>query len=372
MQASFFMPTAVRFGREAVKNNAEILQNAGKKALIVTGRHSAAACGALDDVKNVLSAADIPFLLFDKITENPPLLLCHEAGRAAAAFGADFVIGIGGGSPMDAAKAAAAFAAEPSLSPADVFEPSKRHEQALPLYLIPTTAGTGSEVNFYSVLTLPDGRRKKTFKAADVWPRVAFVDPRYTASLPREVTISTALDAFAHAMESYLSPKSTVFSEQAALFAARELFDVLSQYPTTFDEDMRERLSAAATAAGMAISVTGTGFPHPLGYSLTLLDGVPHGRACAAFAGDYLTYNEKTEVGAARIADFCAFIGAKPGVLKVFLPGLAAVDLTFTEEQIRERIELVKGAGNYDNSPYVIDEAEMLSIYRAHFSGKKR
>lgn len=372
MNASFNLPTAVFFGREALAKNAGILQKAGKRAFLVTGRHGAAASGALDDVKAVLTAAHIPFSHFDGVTENPPLLVCHEAGRQAAAFGADFVVGIGGGSPMDAAKAVAAFAVDPALAPEDIYDPAKRRHTALPLYMIPTTAGTGSEVNPYSVLTLPDGRRKKTFKAADTWPRAAFVDPRYTDSLPRGTTISTALDAFAHAMESYLSPKSTVFSENAALFAAGELFDVLSQDPTVFDAEMRERLSAAATAAGAAISVTGTGFPHPLGYSLTLLDGVPHGRACAAFAGDYLTYNEKTEVGAARIADFCARIGAKPGVLKVFLPALAGVEFRFTEEEIRERVDLVKGAGNYANSPYVLNEAEMLDVYRAHFGGKKR
>lgn len=372
MNASFYMPTTVFFGRDAVISHEKVWREAGKRAFLVTGRHGAAASGALDDVRQALAAAGIPYLLFDRIPENPPLLLCREAGAAVAAFGADFVVGIGGGSPMDAAKAAAAFAANPALAATDLYDAEKRIHPTLPLYLVPTTAGTGSEVNPYSVLTLPDGRHKKTFKAADTWPRAAFVDPRYTASLPRETTVSTALDAFAHAMESYLSPKSTVLSERAALFAAEQLFDVLSQDPTEFDEEMRERLSAAATAAGMAISVTGTGFPHPLGYSLTLLDGVPHGRACAVFAGDYLTYNEKTEVGAARIADFCAQIGAKPGVLKAFLPALAGVDLTFTEEQIRERVDLVKGAGNYQNSPYVLSEDEMMAVYRAHFGGKKR
>lgn len=144
MNASFYLPTTVFFGRETLKNNAAALQKAGKKAVLVTGRHSAAASGALDDVKKVLTAAGIPFLLFDRVTENPPLLLCHEAGQAAAAFGADFVIGIGGGSPMDAAKAVAAFAAEPTLAPEDVYEPAKRHEQALPLYLCATSRGTES------------------------------------------------------------------------------------------------------------------------------------------------------------------------------------------------------------------------------------
>ena len=87
MNASFYLPTTVFFGREALVKNAGILQNAGKKAFLVTGRHSAAACGALDDVKAVLTAAKIPFLLFDKITENPPLLLCHKAGQRSIRSG---------------------------------------------------------------------------------------------------------------------------------------------------------------------------------------------------------------------------------------------------------------------------------------------
>ena len=229
---------------------------------------------------------------------------------------------------------------------------------------------SGSEVNYYSVLTLPDGERKKTFKANDAWPKVAIVDPRYTYSLSHSSTVSTALDAFAHALESYLSPKSTVFSEQAALFAAKELWDVLSQAPASFTPEMREQLIAAATAAGMAISVTGTGFPHPMGYSITLLDGIPHGKACAVFAGDYIEYNEKTEIGKARIAAFATHIGTTPKLMKALLPGLAAVDLSFTEEEIDRRVKLICGAGNYVNSPYALSVDEMYAIYRDHFLKK--
>ena len=370
MNASFFLPTKVHFGQNAIQNNpSELLL--GKHAILVTGRHSAKACGALFEITEILTKNGVGYTVFDKITENPPLLTCHEGGKLAASVGADFVIGIGGGSPLDAAKAVACFAANPELLPMEIYDLEKHANPSLPIVAVPTTAGTGSEVNIYSVLSLPDGKTKKTFKSPHSWPKVAFVDPKYADTLPAEVTVSTALDAFAHAMESYLSPKSTVFSEQAALFAAKEIFDVLSEAPAAFTPLMRERLAAAATAGGMAISVTGTGFPHPLGYSITMLDGVAHGRACAAFAQEYISYNERTEQGKARLGAFAAHIGTTTKVLGALLTGLADVRLQFTKEQIEERVALISGAGNYTNSPYVLSIDEMHDIYRKLF-GKKR
>ncbi len=369
MDASFYMPTRVYFGQNALLNNQKALI-LGRHAFIVTGKSSAKASGALAEVTAVLEKAGASYTIFDKIGENPPLLTCFEGGKQAAAAGADFVIGIGGGSPLDAAKAIAAFATNREISPMEIYEEGKRVHPTLPIVAIPTTSGTGSEVNYYSVLTLPEGERKKTFKAADAWPRVAFADPRYTYSLPHANTVSTALDAFAHALESYLSPKSTVFSEAAALFAAKELWDVLSQAPAVFSPQMREQLMAASTAAGMAISVTGTGFPHPMGYSITLLDGIPHGKACAVFAGEYVDYNEKNELGKARIAAFTSHIGTSPKLMKALLTGLADVSLSFTEEEIDRRVKLICKAGNYVNSPYVISVDEMYEIYRRLFLKK--
>ncbi len=371
MNASFHLPTRVLFGRGAATHNKALLC-IGRHALIVTGKKSAKLCGALDDVTAILSAAGIAYTVFDRISENPPLLTCHEGGKAGAEVGADFVIGIGGGSPLDAAKAIAAFAANPGIDPLDLYDQDKRTAHSLPIVAIPTTAGTGSEVNPYAVITLPDGEHKKTFTCEDSWPRVAIVDPKYTDSLPYGTTVSTALDAFAHALESYLSPKSSVFSEAAALFAAERIWDVLSQYPSEFTPEMRDDLSVAATAAGMAISVTGTGFPHPLGYSITLLDGVPHGRACAAFAEDYITYNEKTPVGKERIARFAAAIGTTPKVMKAYLPALAEVELTFTDEEIERRVALIENAKNYTNSPYVLSKEEMRDVYKRLFAKKRR
>lgn len=371
MKASFYLPTRVLAERDALAKHPEFLR-IGRSALIVTGKNSARLCGALDDVISLLEQANIAYTVFDEITENPPLLTCYQGGKLAAQVSADFVIGIGGGSPLDAAKAIAAFATNQGIEPMDIYSAEKRTRHSLPIIAIPTTAGTGSEVNPYSVLTLPEGDKKKTFNSPDSWPRTAFVDPKYTDSLPYATTVSTALDAFAHALESYLSPKSSAFSKAAALFAAEKLWDVLSQYPDEFTPDMRDALSVAATAAGMAISVTGTGFPHPMGYSLTMLDGIPHGRACAAFAGEYIAFNEKTEVGKARIAHFAAAIGATPRVMATYLPALAAVELSFTDEEIEQRVSLIENAGNYVNSPYVLSKAEMREIYRRLFGKTKK
>lgn len=370
MKFDFAFPTRLISGERCLAENRALLAQ-GRHAFVVTGRTSARRAGVLDDLLPLLEEQGIAYTLFSEITENPPILTCHAGGQAAHAAGADFVIGIGGGSPLDAAKAIAAYAANPGIAPTDIYDPEKRVNPSLPLLAIPTTAGTGSEANAYSVLTLADGRQKKTFTAPDSWPCISFLDPRYLASMPAPMMVSCALDAFAHAIESYLSPKSTVLSEQLALWAAGQIWPILAAEPDAYTAEQREALLYAATAAGIAISITGTGFPHPLGYSLTLLDGIPHGRACAVFDGDYITYNSRTEVGAARLAVFAAAAGTDPDTLARELPRLSAVSFRFTEEEIAERVELIAGAKNYTNSPYVLSREEIYTIYRSHFAETK-
>ncbi len=364
------IPVRVFSGRGCVKENADRFAM-GRRAFIVSGSRGAKASGALDDVLSLLKDAGIEYMLYDKSTENPPALICWEGGQAAADFGADYVIGIGGGSSLDAAKAVAAYAANRAITTLDIYEPAKREKPSLPLILIPTTAGTGSEVNAYSVLTLPGGKNKKTFTSEDSWAKYAFLDPAYTMSMPRSGVISCALDAFSHAIEAYLSPKSTDFSAPLALFAMKRIWEVLTEYPDDFTYEMREALLYASAAAGIAISITGTGFPHPLGYSLTLLDRIPHGAACAVFEGDFIEYNERTDVGRAKLEEICSALGTTSTIMKEYLPALSGVDIKMTEAEIAEHIDLIKGARNYSNSPYVINESEMYEIYRKHFAQDK-
>ena len=102
-----------------------------------------------------------------------------------------------------------------------------------------------------------------------------------------------------------------------------------------------------------------------------MLAGIPHGRACAVFHDDYIEYNMKTEVGAERLNALASALGTKPKLMAEFLPGLADVNITLSDEEIKTYVDLIKGAKNYSNSPYVLNEEEMLDIYRRHFARKR-
>lgn len=363
-------------GENCISENAARFAELGRRALVVSGRRSADLCGAMADVAAALESVGVTYIRFNVIPENPPAPLCHEGGALARSENCDFVIAIGGGSALDAAKAIAAYAANPSCGVMDIFDDDKRTTDGLPLIAIPTTAGTGSEVNRYSVLTVDGGVKKKTFKAASAYAKYAFVSSKYTTSLDENYTISTALDALAHAIESYLSPKSTAASEEAALYAAHEIWDILfngmyadgEKDAGGYTKVQREKLQNAACAAGIAIDYTGTGFPHPLGYSLTLTRGIPHGRACAVFEGAYLRYNMLSAVGEVKIEKLSAHLGTTPGEMIRRIPEMSGLlDLTIDAEEREELIDRVAGAGNYANSPYIITRGEMSDIYKRLF-----
>lgn len=376
MDFSAHKPVTVLTGENCVTENASLFAGLGRRALVVSGRRSADLCGAMDDVAAALASVGATYVRFPVIPENPPAPLCHEGGELARTEGCDFVIAIGGGSALDAAKAIAAYAANPSCGVMDIFDDSKRTADGLPLIAIPTTAGTGSEVNRYSVLTIADGAKKKTFKASSAYAMYAFVSAKYTASLDENYTVSTALDALAHAIESYLSPKSTAVSEESALYAAHEIWDVLFNGMYTdgerdaggFTKVQREKLTNASCAAGIAIDYTGTGFPHPLGYSLTLTRGIPHGRACAIFEGAYLRYNLLTSAGEEKIEKLAAHLGTTADDMIRRIPEMSGLlDLEIDAAEREELIDRVADAGNYANSPYVITRGEMSDIYKRLF-----
>ena len=370
----FYMPTKTYFGENAL-NKAESALLCGKHALIVTGKRSAKLSGALDDVTVILDKNGIKYTVFDKIGENPKLSVCFEGGKVARNVGADFVVGIGGGSPLDASKAIAAFGANADLPEADIF--TADITKMLPIILIPTTSGTGSEVNNYSVLTIDSKNVKKTFKNPLSYAKAAILDPKYTYTLGIDYTLSTALDAFCHCLESYLSPKSTDISMMFALYGAKKLWnafkaikndpEALLKADDTAVKALRADLMAAACAGGIAINTTGTGFPHPLGYSITLYNGVPHGKACAAFTGEYIKYNMKNETGASKLYTFASYLETTPENIACTIPELAGVSLRLDSDARREYVDQVKGAGNYANSPYVISYEEMLDIYNRIF-----
>lgn len=271
-------------GINCIAENSALLRTFGKKCLIVTGASSAKACGALDDVTAALESEGIRYAVYSRIGQNPLLSDCFRGGEKAREEKAEFLIGIGGGSPMDACKAISLYASNPGLTPRDIYR-LQYDKEGLPFVLVGTTAGTGSEATAVSVLTADETNMKKSIKCADTYADLVFADPKYTYTLPWDITVSTALDAFSHAVEAFLSPLAddTVFSaaEKALpiLFAALKALN-RGELP---DQERRNAVFSAAIYAGMAIDVCGTAFPHAFGYILTESWGIPHGKACTAF-----------------------------------------------------------------------------------------
>ncbi|MCM1364592.1 MAG: iron-containing alcohol dehydrogenase [Faecalibacterium sp.] len=297
MDFNLSIPVKVISGKDCVRKNSDKFADFGNKCIIVTGGKSALMSGALNDVKAALDDVKIEYTVFSEIGPNPLLESCHKAGEIARNFGAQFVVGIGGGSPLDAAKATAVFAANETFSPNDVYAITKRN-RALPLVLIGTTAGTGSEVGRVSVLTSGETGRKRSIAPDDCNPSLTFADSTYTHSMPYSVTVSTALDALSHALEGYFSIKCsdipTMFAEKAIpmIWGGLKYLDKTKSLP---DENLREQLYFGSLYAGITLAYCGTAFPHPLGYILTENYGTPHGMACAAFMPAFIERAEKFE-----------------------------------------------------------------------------
>lgn len=289
MADSIYMPVRCAWGNNCVTENSDMLVPLGKSCLIVTGKNSAKASGALDDAIKALEKHNISYEIFDGISENPLVSACHKAGEAARKANAEFILGIGGGSVLDGSKAIAIYASNPDLSPIDIYKREYKNP-ALPVALIGTTAGTGSEVTAVAVLTNDETGIKKSISGPDCYAAIAFCDPKYTASMSYKTTVSTALDAFAHAVEGFFTPKCNGVLRLFAEKCIPELYRCLEALSKTdtVSPDLREPLYYSSIYAGLVINTCGTAFPHPLGYVLTENYGVPHGMACAAFFAPYI------------------------------------------------------------------------------------
>ena len=295
MEFIYSMPTEIYFGEDSVLKNKEVFSKIGSRALIVTGRSSAKKNGSYDDVTKARSEAGIEHILFDEVEENPSLESIEKGSNIGKVNNVDFVIGIGGGSPMDAAKAIAVFIKNPEINMDNIFSGKKL--ESIPVVAVATTSGTGSEVTQYSIVTSNKEKTKKNLGQI-VFPKAAFLDSKYTFSLPYDITVNTAVDAFTHLVEGYLNSNSTYISD---LYGERgfELFKYCFEklMNKELDNEFRSKVMLASTLAGIQISQTGTSLPHGMGYALTYFKGLPHGLANGVLTIEYLkSFKNKTKI----------------------------------------------------------------------------
>ena len=360
----YYNPTQIISGRDCVKNYPDFAK-CGRRALIVCGRNSARLSGALDDLTFALNLSGVSYTIFDRVEENPSVETCHAGGAEARDFRADFVIGIGGGSPLDAAKAIAAFAANPDLEGEDIFNLSFANPP-LPIYAIGTTAGTGSEVTQYSILTVRSIENKKSLASPLLFPKIAFMDPNYTNTLPHHTTVATAVDALCHGIEGYFSKRANPITEALAETAIKivgcGLKDLVGG---SLDSDLRERLLYGSTIAGMVIAGTGTGFVHAMGYPLTYFDGLAHGEANSYFISDFIEYMSLARpdkeqkiyslLGLSGLAEF-----------RDLIDRAIPKTLVLTREKVIKYTRTAAPAAGVRNSVFELREEDVYDLYKQY------
>ena len=362
----FFMPTRRHTGDDCLAKYASELRALGASCLVVTEPVAAKASGALDQLSEALGAYAIESTVWDGVTANPPVAACAKAGNLAAEVGAQFILGVGGGSSLDAAKAVAVFAANPTLDER-AFYAKEWENEPLPIALVGTTAGTGSEVTKVSVLT-DSAERKHSIHDDRLYAALAFGDSRFTHSCPAAVTLSCGVDVVAHAVESYFSHKADEISRAYSVRAVRLASGPLAAAAVgeELDPVQRRDLYEASILGGLAINTTGTCFPHNVGYYLTENYGMPHGFASAVFLPEMLARVEAEHP--ALVEAFGAELGMASGELAELVKScLPELDLRMTEEQIVSALPRWENNGSVKNTLATVSLDDIHEILTGMF-----
>lgn len=369
----YFLPVNIEFGSGKVAKAGELTKPYGKKALIVTGHSSAKKSGLYDKVKDSLKAEGIDSVLFDKVAQNPLTTTAAEGAAFAKENGCDVVVAIGGGSIMDCAKAIA-FLAVNDGDVSDYIFGKKASDTALPIILIPTTCGTGSEGNGFAVLTNPDNGDKKSLRCNAIVAKVSIVDPECMMTMPKHVLASVGFDALCHNMEAYTSKIAQPFTDALSLYAAdliaNNLVDV---YKGTGSKDSWEKITLASTIGGMVINTAGVTLAHGMEHPASGLKDIVHGKGLAALTP---TIIEASYQGAPeKFAKLAKLFGGEKaedlaGKVRELLEDIELTctlsDLGIEEKDIPWMAEncMKVSAPSIANNPVVFSQEKIAEIYK--------
>jgi alcohol dehydrogenase class IV len=309
--ATFSFPTTIRFGPGVIRELPEMLRGLGAARPLVVTDAGLRAAPIFTSALALLEEAGLAPVPFAEVEPNP--LPRHvEAGAAAyRKGGCDAVVGFGGGSALDAAKAVALLARHPGTI-ADYFEKAwerVRPELMPPQVAVPTTAGTGSEVGRSTVITDPATNKKRVIFAPPLLPRAAVCDPELTRGLPPAITAATGMDALSHAIESYCSTAFHPICDAVALGAVRLIARALPRAVKNGKADLAARgdMRVAATMGAIAFQKD-LGATHSLAHPLSTLAGVPHGTANGMFLARVMRFN--LDAATERLAEVAHALGA--------------------------------------------------------------
>ncbi|MGF1688017.1 iron-containing alcohol dehydrogenase [Photobacterium japonica] len=289
----FKIPNNIAFGEGALQELANIQ---GRRAVIVTGGSSMKRFGFIDQVQAMLSQADIESRVFDGVEPNPSVETVEKGAQLMQEFEPDWIVAIGGGSALDAAKIMWCFYEHPELTLDDILPvgamPALRNKAKF--IAIPSTSGTASEITAFSVITDLKAHVKYPIVSEHIVPDIAIIDPALPAKMPAHITANTGMDVMAHALEAFVSIAANDYSDPLAMRSTKLVFENLATvYENGDDMVGRDNMHNASTLAGMAFSNVSLGLVHSLAHKIGGEFGVTHGLANAILLPYIVKYNKQ-------------------------------------------------------------------------------
>lgn len=362
---TFNNPTEIHFGQGVLQTIDTVLEKFGYQSYVVIASNSQVKNGVTELLDSMLPG-QIKAVV-SEIEENPTVQNVDDIIRAAQEHKVDALIAVGGGSTMDAAKAAAAAVVKNTDARTIIFD--KNIVEALPIIALPTTSGSASEVTPFCVISDKERGIKTSINGKVLYPKAAIVDPELTLTCPPSVTAISGIDVICHALDSIGSVNNNPISDGLAAQAVRLAFDNLE---TAFNEGSnitaRENMALASMTAGLAFSQTATSGSHAMSYYLTSEFGVPHAEACAFSLDQWIIHNAKVDSRLDTISQQLGFSSTKDmskelNALKQRL-GLRMTleDLGIDKKHIPEIAKQTMAAGNYKNNLAQLSESEIISM----------
>ena len=385
----FCLPRDIYHGKGCLE---ELKNLKGKKAILVVGGGSMKRQGFLDKAVNYLKEAGMEVQLFEGVEPDPSVETVMKGAEAMRAFEPDWIVAMGGGSPIDAAKAMWAFYEYPDVTFEDLCIPFNFPElrQKAKFAAIPSTSGTATEVTAFSVITDYSKGIKYPLADFNITPDVAIVDPALVAELPVKQVAYTGMDALTHAIEAYVSTLNCPYTDPLALKAIEMVFDYL---PASYRCNMeaRAKMHDAQCLAGMAFSNALLGIVHSMAHKTGAVFStghITHGLANAMYLPYVIKYNAKDPVAAKRYAEIARFVGLGGASEKALINSLCEKinefnvilnipatlkDFGIKEDEFKEKIATISenavGDACTGSNPRTIDPATMERLFTCIYYG---
>ena len=382
---SFEVPTVVKHGLGAVANLADECKTLNMTRPLLVTDSGLVQAGIVAEATKILKSQGVGFVLFDQVIANPPISLVDQGAEVYRNEGCDGLIGLGGGSSMDTAKAIGVVVSHGgSIRAYEWADPNPITRRIPPLITVPTTSGTGSEVTLWAVITDPDRQIKYNVGGTPlIGAHVALIDPRLSLGLPATVTAGTGMDALAHAIECFTCAYAQPWPDAVALLAMEYVNDYLRPaYQTGDNEEARYKMSMAAMLGGMAYGTESAGAAHAMSQTAGgVRSDVPHGPLTAWLLGPVVEYNHTGEPE--KFARIAQALGQNTHGLPTWKTAEKAVDavyrliddlnipslqqLGFTEDQIPLLAELAFNDPQTIGNPREIDYEGYAQVYQRAF-----